>query len=115
LLAGVTGTKASLSRFPVDQVPGEADPYREALMVEAQLSARPTEPDRKSIGERKHQLARTLEAKVAQGYRIESQTETQAVLTMGTRRRWFGLASGTMLTYDIAVDERGHVSSRQRG
>jgi hypothetical protein len=53
--------------------------------------------------------------KVAQGYRIESESDTQAVLRMGTRRRWFGLFSGTKLTYDIAVDERGHASSRRRG
>jgi hypothetical protein len=83
-------------------------------MSEALLSDRPAVSDRKSIGERKHQLARILEEKDAQGYRIESQTETAAVLTMGTRRHWFGLFSGTTLTYDITVDEHGHSSSRRR-
>jgi hypothetical protein len=84
-------------------------------MAEALLDVRPVATDRKSMGERKQELARTLEMKVAQGYRIESESDTQAVLRMGTRRRWFGLFSGTKLTYDIAVDERGHASSRRRG
>lgn len=83
-------------------------------MTEAQLSVRPAESTRSSIGERRHELARTLQAKIAQGYRVESQTDTQAVLRMGTRRRWFGVFSGTQLTYDINVDEYGHTSSRRR-
>ena len=60
-------------------------------MAEAQLSVRPAESTRSSIGERRHELARTLQAKIAQGYRVESQTDTKAVLRMGTRRRWFGV------------------------
>jgi hypothetical protein len=84
-------------------------------MAEALLDVRPAESDRKSIGERRHELARILEQKDAQGYRIESQTETAAVLTMGTRRLWFGLFSGTLLKYDLAVDEHGHANSRRRG
>jgi hypothetical protein len=83
-------------------------------MAEALLSVPATESDRKSIGERKQELARTLDAKVAQGYRIESQTDAKAVLSMGTRRHWFGLFRGTTMTYDITVDERGQVSSRRR-
>jgi hypothetical protein len=83
-------------------------------MAEAQLSVRPAESNRRSTGERQQQLARTLQAKVAQGYRVESQSDTQAVLRMGTRRRWFGVLSGTDLTYDIKVDEYGHTSSRRR-
>lgn len=84
-------------------------------MSEALLPADPADASRKSLGERKHELARTLEAKAAQGYRIESQSDTGAVLEMGKRRRWFGLFSGAKLTYDIAVDEHGHASSRRRG
>jgi hypothetical protein len=83
-------------------------------MAEALVSARPAGSDRKSVGQRKQELSRTLEAKVAQGYRIESQTDTRAVLEMGKRRRWFGLVGGAKLTYDIVVDERGHASSRRR-
>ena len=84
-------------------------------MAEALVSDRPAESLRVSMGQRKQELARTLEAKRAQGYRIESQNGTAAVLRMGTRRRWFGLFSGTKMTYDIAVDEHGHSSSRRRG
>lgn len=84
-------------------------------MAEALLDVSPAESTRKSIGERKHELTRILGEKHAQGYRVESQTETAAVLTMGTRRHWFGLFSGTLLTYDLVVDEQGHASSRRRG
>ena len=83
-------------------------------MAEAQLSVRPAETNRRSIDERRQELARTLQMKVAQGYRVESQSDTQAVLRMGTRRRWFRIFSGTQLTYDIRVDESGHASSRRR-
>ena len=83
-------------------------------MAEAPVSDVPAESARMSTGERKEVLARTLEEKRAQGYQIESQTDTAAVLRMGTRRRWFGVFSGTNQTYDIAVDEHGHVSSRRR-
>jgi hypothetical protein len=83
-------------------------------MAEALVSDRPAESARLSLGQRKQELARTLDAKVAQGYRIESQSDTGAVLRMGTRRRWFGLFGGTNLTYDIAVSEHGQTSSRRR-
>ena len=83
-------------------------------MAEALVSDRPAESDRKSHGERKQELARTLEAKRAQGYRIESQSDTRAVLRLGKRRRWFGIFKGQQLTYDIVVDERGHATSRRR-
>jgi hypothetical protein len=83
-------------------------------MAEAQLYVHPAESNRSSIGERRQELARTLQAKVAQGYRVESQTDTQAVLRMGTRRRWFRVFGGTQLTYDVKIDEYGHTSSRRR-
>jgi hypothetical protein len=62
---------------------------------------------------RKQELARTLESKVAQGFTIESETETQAVLSMKGRKRWFGLASGPAARYEITIDERGDASSRR--
>jgi hypothetical protein len=84
-------------------------------MAEALVSDRPAESARMSTGQRKQELARSLQAKVAQGYRVESQNDTQAVLEMGTRRRWLGLFGGTKMTYDIGVDEYGRTSSRRRG
>lgn len=84
-------------------------------MAEALVSDRPAESARASIDQRRVELARTLDAKVAQGYRIESRDDTAAVLRMGARRRWFGLFSGALFTYDIRVDEYGHTSSRRRG
>ena len=84
-------------------------------MSEALVSDRPSASARMSLGERKQELTRMLQAKVAQGYRIESATGTEAVLQMGARRRWFGLFGGTKMTYDVAVDEDGRSSSRRRG
>lgn len=83
-------------------------------MAETQPYVHPAESNRRSLGERRQTLARTLHAKVAQGYRVESQTDTQAVLRMGARPRWFGIFKGKKLTYDIKVDEYGHASSRRR-
>jgi hypothetical protein len=84
-------------------------------MSEALVSDRPAESGRVSIAQRKQELGRTVDAKLAQGYRLESRSDTRAVLQMGKRRRWFGLFRGAQLSYDIAVDEFGHASSRRRG
>ena len=61
----------------------------------------------------KDELARTLYQKVAQGYEIESESETRAVLVMKGRRRWFGLANAPAVRYEVAVDERGRATSRR--
>jgi hypothetical protein len=61
---------------------------------------------------RKLELARTVKAKLAQGYKLESQGDTDAVLLMRRPRRWFVFA-GESKRYQIAVDEHGHASSRK--
>jgi hypothetical protein len=38
---------------------------------------------------RAQEFARTLQAKLAQGYTIESQSTTQAILRIKGRKRWF--------------------------
>jgi hypothetical protein len=38
---------------------------------------------------RAQELSSTLQRKLAQGYRVESQDDTQAVLLMRGRKRWF--------------------------
>jgi hypothetical protein len=73
----------------------------------------PVRSTRASTGERKQELARTLEGKLAQGYRIESRDETSAVLSIKGRSRWFGLAHGAGARYEVTIDERGRASSRR--
>jgi hypothetical protein len=38
---------------------------------------------------RAQELARTLQGKLAQGYRVESRDDSQAVVLMRGRKRWF--------------------------
>jgi hypothetical protein len=61
---------------------------------------------------RNQELERTLEAKRAQGYRIESHNDTEAVLSMRGRRRFFNLVRGDEVRYRLSFDEQGHASSR---
>jgi hypothetical protein len=58
-------------------------------------------------------LERILDEKRAQGYRIESHNETEAVVSMKGRRRLFNLFGGEDQRYRLSFDEQGHVSSRR--
>ena len=62
---------------------------------------------------RTQELERTLQAKRAQGYRVESQDDTQAVLSIRGRRRFFNLRSGDDVRYRLSFDEQGHATSRR--
>jgi hypothetical protein len=62
---------------------------------------------------RKQGLARTLQRKRSEGFEIESQTDTQAVLVMKGRRRWFGLTNAASVRYEVTVDEAGSATSRR--
>jgi hypothetical protein len=66
------------------------------------------QPDR-----RRQELARMLQTKLAQGFEIESESETKAVLVMKGRRKWFGLSNGARVRYEVTVDERGRAKSRR--
>jgi hypothetical protein len=66
-----------------------------------------------SMSERKQRLADVLATKTEQGYRIESQTDTEAILVMKSQRRWFGMAGGNTEIRQIAsVDEQGRTRTR---
>jgi len=92
VLADVIVTSRPLA-FYEDHLPGEADPEREAVMAKILPPVRPTEGEAgepvRCPGDAKEQgrLVRTIEAKVAQGYRIESQSDVQALLVREPRRR----------------------------
>jgi hypothetical protein len=66
-----------------------------------------------TTSERKQLLADVLTSKVEQGYRIESQTDTEAILVMQSQRRWFGMLGGKTEIRQIAsVDQQGHTRTR---
>jgi hypothetical protein len=64
---------------------------------------------------RKEKLAQMLEAKLGQGYQIESQRGTEAILLTRGRRRWFGLFAGRGegARLLISVDEQGRATTRK--
>lgn len=67
-----------------------------------------------SLDERQRRLSRILEAKVEQGYTIESQTDTDAVLTTRGRSLWFGLRGHAPGSRErIAIDEHGRSTTRK--
>jgi len=88
-------------------------------MAEA-LAAQPTdEPSVSSIpaGAHTHKetFAQMLKGKVAQGYSIESQGDTEAVLFTQGRRRWFGLFAGRGVgaRQMISIDDQGVSKTRK--
>jgi hypothetical protein len=71
------------------------------------------DPARLSTSQRKLRLAEVLLAKAKLGYRIASQTDTEATLVMKGRRRWFGLLGGESETRQItSIDEQGRPHTR---
>ncbi len=61
---------------------------------------------------RNEELERTLQEKRAQGYRIESHNDAEAVLLIRGRRRFFNLLHGDDLRYRLTFDEHGRASSK---
>jgi hypothetical protein len=64
---------------------------------------------------RKEKLAQMIETKLGQGYQIESQDDTQAILFTPSRRSWFGLSAGRgeSSRQIISVDEQGRATTRK--
>ena len=78
-------------------------------MAEGLLAAHPT-----TVAARKQKLAQMLEVKLEQGYRIESQGDTEAVLFILGPRHWFGLfGSGEGARQIITVDDQGTAKTRK--
>lgn len=61
---------------------------------------------------RKQRLARVIATRAKQGYEIESQTETGAVLTITGRKRMFGLRGGEKQRTELTLSDEGTVVSR---
>lgn len=66
-----------------------------------------------AVQSRGQALESALVGKRAQGYRIESHDDRQAVLLMRKRRRFFNLRQGGEERYLLSVDEHGQSTSRK--
>jgi hypothetical protein len=62
---------------------------------------------------RQEEFDQTLREKRAQGYRIESQDDTQAVLLGKSRRRFFNLLGGNDVRYLLSFNEHGRTTTRR--
>jgi hypothetical protein len=119
VLAGVTGVasfRPSLV-YDTDPLAGGADPKWEAVMAAPNLlnstDTGRTADGTLSLEERKQRLSASLDKKVEQGYRIESQTDTTATVVTKGHRRWFGMVSGGADTRQtISMDELGRTTTR---
>ena len=84
------------------------------------LSARPTDDAFASsipgtVDTRKRTFAQLLEVKLDQGYEVESQGDTEAVLFTRGRRSWFGLFAGRGqgARQMISIDDQGLAKTRK--
>jgi hypothetical protein len=77
-----------------------------AMRDDTELESMPTEAHKQAF-------EKTLEERVRQGYQVESRGDTDAVLTIGRRRRWFGLFGGEGARFALTVGEDGRTKSRR--
>jgi hypothetical protein len=61
---------------------------------------------------RNEKRERTLQSKREQGYRIESQDEKHAVISIQGRRRFFNLFPGVDERHQLTFDQDGNARSR---
>jgi hypothetical protein len=76
----------ALQADPIEEVPAKVDP--------------------------KYELARVVEARAVLGYRVESLTETRAVLVVKGRKRLFGMRGGVDQKTEVTIDEEGQAVTR---
>jgi len=60
----------------------------------------------------KYELARVVEARAVLGYRVESLTETRAVLVVKGRKRLFGMRGGVDQKTEVTINEEGQAVTR---
>lgn len=84
------------------------------MMTAATLPVRTTDASpQEETDSREAAFALALAAKLEQGYHLESQGKTDAVLFTKGRRRWFGLAAGEPgRRRRITLEADGRVSTR---
>jgi hypothetical protein len=83
-------------------------------MTEATLPVATTDAAAQELTDsREAAFALALASKVEQGYHIESQGKTDAVIYTNGRRRWFGLVAGPEgRRRRVALEDDGSVSTR---
>jgi hypothetical protein len=60
----------------------------------------------------KDELARVIEARAVLGYRVESLSETRAVLVVKGRKRLFGMRGGADQRTELTLNGEGRVVTR---
>jgi hypothetical protein len=60
----------------------------------------------------KSELTRVIEARTVQGYRVESLTETRAVLVVKGRKRLFGMRGGVDQRQEVTINGEGRAVTR---
>jgi len=60
----------------------------------------------------KYELARVIEARIVLGYKVESLTETRAVLMVKGPKRLFGIRGGVEQRTEVTIDEEGRAVTR---
>jgi hypothetical protein len=85
----------------------------EAPTAAPSTNGTPAPPDPTPGTGRRDELTEALYRKVAQGYEIESEDDTHAVVVMKGRRRWFGLANAPRARFELTLDDRGNAKSRR--
>ena len=60
----------------------------------------------------KYERARVVEARAVLGYRVESLTETRAVLVVKGRKRLFGMRGGVDQKTEVTINEEGQAVTR---
>ena len=60
----------------------------------------------------KSELARVIEARTVQGYKVESLSETRAVLVVKGRKRLFGMRSGVDQRSEVTINAEGRAVTR---
>ena len=79
--------------------------------MSAALQATPSEAVPATI-DPKYELARVVEARVVLGYKVESLSETRAVLMVKGRKRLFGMRGGPEQRTEITMNDEGRAISR---
>jgi hypothetical protein len=81
-------------------------------MSEALQANATVEVPAESAVDAKYELARVIEARAVQGYKVESLSETRAVLVVKGRKRLFGMRGGVDQRSEVTIDDEGRAVTR---
>jgi hypothetical protein len=80
-------------------------------MIDAPTSGSSTE-DVPTTDSDNAELKRVIEARVLMGYRVESLSETRAILVVNGRKRMFGLRGGDEKRTEVTINDQGRAITR---